>query len=194
MKIEKNKTSETIPPPLEGNDGTPQLEIPERRAFFEKIVEIAAGCVAVLLAIPFVRFLLYPVFGRGAANPWSDLGSASQFDSLAAPVSRLVTVRQTDGWLASELQKPVYVTKNGQSRLEVLTAVCPHLGCTVQWNVDRHEFICPCHGSVFAPDGTRLAGPSPRAMDSLPLKVQNGHLLVRYEEFRQLLPVKEILD
>ncbi|MGH9445096.1 MAG: ubiquinol-cytochrome c reductase iron-sulfur subunit [Terriglobia bacterium] len=194
MELEGDKTSETTPPGAAADGAGSGHTVLGRRAFFERVVEIAAACVTVLLAIPFVRFLLYPVFVAGTENPWSNLGSASQFAHLAAPVSRLVTIRQRDGWLESHSQKPIYVTKDAQGNLEVLSAVCPHLGCTVQWSGPKHEFLCPCHGSVFAADGAHLAGPSPRAMDSLPIQVQNGQLLVRYEEFRQLLPVKELLD
>jgi menaquinol-cytochrome c reductase iron-sulfur subunit len=194
MEIDGDQTSETSLPAPGGENGSVGPAMPGRRAFFGTLVEAAAACVAVLLAIPFVRFLLYPVFVAGRANPWSNIGSAGQFASLAAPVSRLLTVQQNDGWLSSQSQKPVYVTKDAQGRLEVLSAVCPHLGCTVQWSAPKNEFLCPCHGSVFAPDGAHLAGPSPRAMDSLPIKVQSGQLLVRYEEFRQLIPKKEVLD
>ena len=45
----------------------------------------------------------------------------------------------------------------------------------------------------LASDGSRLGGPAPRAMDSLQTQVQNGHLMVRYQYFRQLIPTKEVI-
>jgi cytochrome b6-f complex iron-sulfur subunit len=42
-----------------------------------------------------------------------------------------------------------------------LVAVCPHLGCTPNWFPGETVFKCPCHGSVFNPDGEVVAGPSP---------------------------------
>lgn len=164
-----------------------------RRAFFARLTEIVAGAVAILFAIPLVRYLLYPVGVTGGQNGWSDLGPAAQFTPLKAPVAREITAAQNDGWLQSQSKKPIYITKDAQGRVQVLTAVCPHLGCTVQWSEVKNEFLCPCHGSVFAPDGARIAGPTPRGMDSLPMKTQNGRLMVRYEDFRQLLPVKQVL-
>jgi menaquinol-cytochrome c reductase iron-sulfur subunit len=164
-----------------------------RRAFFTRLAELAAACVAVLFAIPLVRFLFYPVSVIGAGNGWSSLGAEDQFTSTSSPVARWIMVGQNDGWLQSQSKKPVYVTKNVQGGVEVLTAVCPHLGCTIQWSSAKDEFLCPCHGSVFAPDGARIAGPAPRGMDSLPVKVQAGKLMVRYEDFQQLLPVKRVL-
>lgn len=45
--------------------------------------------------------------------------------------------------------------------LQVFTARCPHLGCSVRWNGDESSWDCPCHGSRFDPhDGRVLNGPA----------------------------------
>ena len=75
----------------------------------------------------------------------------------------------------------------------MLSAVCPHLGCSVQWRASKSEFECPCHGASFRPDGARTGGPSPRGMDALETKVQDGRLMVRYQYFRQLVSTKEVI-
>jgi menaquinol-cytochrome c reductase iron-sulfur subunit len=82
--------------------------------------------------------------------------------------------------------------KDGAVR--VLSPICPHLGCSIPWNEEKQEFICPCHGAVFAKDGVRVSGPSPRSMDDLETKIENGIVKVRYEYFRQLIPQKEPLS
>ncbi len=43
-----------------------------------------------------------------------------------------------------------------------ISTVCTHLGCIVKHSADGFE--CPCHGSLFAPDGTVLQGPAPQAL------------------------------
>lgn len=47
---------------------------------------------------------------------------------------------------------------NGQ--LHVVSAVCTHLGCVVEWNNAEQSWDCPCHGSRFGIDGEVLEGPA----------------------------------
>jgi len=85
------------------------------------------------------------------------------------------------------------VTKDSKGQLQVLTSICPHLGCTVPWNKEKKEFVCPCHGATFSPDGTRVSGPSLRGMDTLETSIENGQLQVRFQYFRQLVSDKEVI-
>lgn len=40
------------------------------------------------------------------------------------------------------------------------SAICPHLGCIVQWNQNESSWDCPCHGSRFDKEGRLLCGPA----------------------------------
>lgn len=164
---------------------------PDRRSFLATALGAIMAAAGALLAIPLVRFALYPIFAKSGDADWSDVGAAADFASLSEPVQKMITISQLDGWRASLSQKAVYVTKDSQGQLEVLSAICPHLGCQVPWNAEKKAFFCPCHGSVFAPNGSRISGPTPRGLDSLESTVQDGRLKVRYQYFRQLLPDKE---
>lgn len=50
---------------------------------------------------------------------------------------------------------------------------CVHLGCTVPWIAAEGQFICPCHGSVFDYNGSRVSGPAPHALDAFPVTVND---------------------
>ena len=44
--------------------------------------------------------------------------------------------------------------------LHECSAVCPHLGCLVEWNRNESTWDCPCHGSRFDKQGHLLCGPA----------------------------------
>jgi rieske iron-sulfur protein len=61
------------------------------------------------------------------------------------------------------------------------TAICPHTGCDVtDWLAEPKLLECPCHMSQYNPgaDGALVAGPAPRALPALPLKIADGKLMV----------------
>ncbi len=73
----------------------------------------------------------------------------------------------------------LYIVNTG-SELLALSQKCPHLGCRVPFDDKAGHFACPCHGSVFTLDGTKVKGPTPRGMDQYQLSIdqQSGDLLV----------------
>jgi rieske iron-sulfur protein len=61
------------------------------------------------------------------------------------------------------------------------SAVCTHTGCDVtNWHPDRQLLECPCHYSFYDPrEGAKVvSGPSPRRLPALPLKSEEGRLVV----------------
>jgi nitrite reductase/ring-hydroxylating ferredoxin subunit len=50
--------------------------------------------------------------------------------------------------------------RDGSGLLHLVSAVCPHQGCTVGFNDAEKTWECPCHGSRFTPDGAVLQGPA----------------------------------
>jgi len=58
-----------------------------------------------------------------------------------------------------------------------ISMVCTHLGCIVA--KQEPGFACPCHGSLFASDGTVRGGPAPRGLRWLQVsQVVDGRLVV----------------
>ena len=47
----------------------------------------------------------------------------------------------------------------------VFSNVCTHLGCRVNWEADKNEYVCPCHDGHFGLDGKVVSGPPPRPLD-----------------------------
>lgn len=62
-------------------------------------------------------------------------------------------------------------TKDG---FKGLSAKCPHLGCTVNFDGVSRTFKCPCHGSTFNASGTLISGPALKNLQPLPVKKTPG--------------------
>ena len=70
----------------------------------------------------------------------------------------------------------------------MLSPLCPHLGCPINWHPDRSRFECPCHGGTFDAARERQGGPPPRPMDSLEHEVRAGRLWVRWQDLKIGVP------
>lgn len=74
---------------------------------------------------------------------------------------------------------PAWMVCLSQGNFAAFSAVCTHAGCSVQFQANSKEFICPCHGGVFsARNGQVLGGPPPTPLASIPVQVSNGQLYV----------------
>ena len=62
-------------------------------------------------------------------------------------------------------EEKIFVFRDREKGFAVASAVCTHLGCTVAHFTSDQRFHCPCHGSVFGPDGVVLHGPAPRPLN-----------------------------
>ena len=76
------------------------------------------------------------------------------------------------------------------SRLEnggflAMSRQCTHLGCTVPWDADQGRFVCPCHASEYDARGDVLNPPAPRALDTFPVRIENGIVKVDVGEPRR---------
>jgi rieske iron-sulfur protein len=61
------------------------------------------------------------------------------------------------------------------------SAICTHAGCDVTgWDASHQLLKCPCHYSTYDPkqDGMVVAGPAPRRLPALPLKIADSRLVV----------------
>lgn len=150
---------------------------------------VAVGCGT--LAIPATRFLLASSRSPAGAGPWIRTVS---LDSLreGEPKRIALVADRRDAWT---LEKNVelgsaWILRHGEE-VRAWTTVCPHLGCAVDRSAAGPGFNCPCHDSAFDPEGRRLTGPSPRDLDALETRIEDGVVLVQFRRFRQGTPGKE---
>ena len=152
----------------------------DRRQF----IGIAWAAAAVALALQgtnaLVQFLT-PELEAGAFGTKVKVGEVNEFEVGTVHYhreGRFFLVRLEEGFLA-------------------LYRKCPHLGCSVPWDESLNKFNCPCHSSIFEPNGEVASGPAPRPLDYFPVEVRGtevyvdtGHLMTRQEfDASQATPV-----
>lgn len=159
-----------------------------RRSFFIKTTAIISSLIGLSLAIPFIGYVIAPAFSR-RTNEWVSLGKVDAIP-VGEPQALDYTSTMKDGWKEIHTTKGVWAVKLPGEEVMVYSPVCPHLGCGFRWDTQDRLFKCPCHGSNFDIDGTVKAGPAPRPLDTLPSKIDNGTLLIQYQEYKSGLAKK----
>jgi Rieske Fe-S protein len=150
-------------------------EANKSRRDFLKILPlgVVAGVFASIGSAAF-RFLRPRLSVR--SERWLDVATVTEITG-SQPVTRKIVTENITGWAVTTEEHNVFVLPAKDN--QVLSAICPHEGCEVAWEQSRNRFSCPCHESYFAADGSRISGPSPRGLDPLPTRVEDGKLQVQ---------------
>ena len=154
------------------------MTIPERfsrRRLLVKLGLLFNGALALLLAIPFVRYLASPALRARKDIGWVSLGSLERFP---AGETRLATFRNpvvgpSDGQTA---RLACWVRHIEADRFQVFAINCMHLGCPVRWFPQSSLFLCPCHGGAYYADGSRASGPPERGLFEYRYRITGGEL------------------
>jgi len=67
------------------------------------------------------------------------------------------TLNNTGGFVSSN---GVVVANHNGSYIAVAQS-CTHQGCSVSYNANGNNFICPCHNGVYDSNGKVVSGPPP---------------------------------
>lgn len=65
-----------------------------------------------------------------------------------------------EGKIVKHENEKYAVARDQHNQLHILSPVCTHLKCFVQWNKEETSWDCPCHGSRFSIDGKVVTGPA----------------------------------
>ncbi len=99
------------------------------------------------------------------------------------PAERTISFRTKDGWQEKIEKQTVFILfKDGQP--VVHSPSCPHLDCPISLIQEENKFVCKCHMSYFDEQGQVTAGPSPRGLDPLPTKLEDGVLYCRWVRYQ----------
>ncbi|HEY4180721.1 MAG TPA: ubiquinol-cytochrome c reductase iron-sulfur subunit [Kofleriaceae bacterium] len=160
----------------------------DRRAFLTRVTCGAIGAgVGYAVGVPVIKLILDPVGKQVVTTPREalDIGSIGKL-TVNAPPTRIEIIAPTikDAWTAQSdvLLGAAWVRRTSETEVKAYSAVCPHLGCAVGW--EGQSFLCPCHDSKFAADGTKMTGPSERGLDELPIQIDGDRLKLTWVRYK----------
>ena len=88
------------------------------------------------------------------AMPYGDWVKPGDVDSIQ-------DIPEGEGAVIREGLQKVAVYKDGNGRVHMYSAACPHMQGIVRWNGAEKTWDCPCHGSRFERTGNVICGPAP---------------------------------
>jgi cytochrome b6-f complex iron-sulfur subunit len=126
------------------------------------LATIAGSCAA--LMYPVLRYL----------SPPAEVGVRAA-EALAAIVGELAP---NSGKTFRFGSKPALLVRLATGEYRSMSAVCTHLGCTVQYRPDAKQIWCACHNGCYDLSGKNVSGPPPRALDSYDVQVRGQEIYV----------------
>jgi cytochrome b6-f complex iron-sulfur subunit len=128
-------------------------EVTTRRFFLG-----AAGAAGVLytaaLAYPIYRYLASP---EEMASEATAITEVTLKDAQKLPPASVLMFKFGTA--------PAMLIHHEDGRWVALSAVCTHLGCTVQYEPQADRIHCACHGGVYNPyTGANVSGPPPKPL------------------------------
>ncbi len=128
----------------------------------------------------------------GVDNPWEKLYNPARLNLRAADelikegaaafwqykhnitpgdVGESGEIPNDSGAIIREGLKKIATYKDEQGEVHLMSAICPHLGCIVQWNGVEKSWDCPCHGSRFDCYGKVLNGPAVSDLEKIGIEI-----------------------
>ncbi len=153
-----------------------------RRRILMLIPAMLMTAVTTTFAAAAFRFLRPQQATDSLPNPagedsWTPVAPVADLNG-SQPMMRKVSVEHQAGWSTMRQEHSVFILP--QQNLQVVSAICPHEGCEVDWNDETREFLCPCHDSHFDAGGARRSGPAQNGLTAIPCRLKQGILEVQY--------------
>ncbi len=204
------------------NDEPETPEVISRRQWMANATITISGVIGLTLAIPIVGSLLPDVGAGGATwtpldeNGWKQLQNATD-----TPVHIDINLKSKDAYLPEQsspqsawgikVKDPQKFMRDrsdlfgpgGKDTLPypivnmgfvLFSPICPHLGCYYQWQGSQNRFFCPCHGSMYDPNGALTHGPAVRGLDPLPLREQSGVAQCEWIRYAPTIPNRLVVS
>lgn len=149
----------------------------DRRGWMRTTIGVIVAGISSVIGVVAGGAVLSPAFAQ-RKEEWAP---AARLSELGVGVPTPVTVRVTrqDGYYETVDQRVVYLVKEASGDVRALGSTCTHLGCQTSYDSQTKMIRCPCHGGVYKPDGTVVAGPPPQPLPHLATRIEGPQVFVQ---------------
>jgi menaquinol-cytochrome c reductase iron-sulfur subunit len=145
-----------------------------RRNLLTAIMGAGGAVLSTVVALPALLSAASPLLQKRPREAWRPVGPIDDF-LLDKVVKASVPVDRGD-WARSLDVKAVYVWRKSSDDTVVFSRNCTDLSCPVNFDSGSECFFCPCHGGIFAKDGTPMSGPPKVPLYRYENRVRDGVL------------------
>lgn len=146
----------------------------DRRKFLVRLSLLAGAIPAAIVAVPILSALLGPLLQR-QKQEWRRVAA---LNDIPIGETKLITYINADPlpWAGVTAKSAAWLRRESENELVAFAANCSHLGCPVRWEPKAQLFMCPCHGGVYYKDGTVAAGPPPKALTKIEVRINKNDI------------------
>jgi len=133
-----------------------------RRRFLKSLLAALGTTLLAAFIYPLVRFLAPPsgeAEGKKVVIKRSEIPAGSAKDIVVNSIPSIIINTPDKGFI-------------------VLSKICTHLGCLVEYDKIKSRLLCPCHAGVYSLDGNVVSGPPPKPLRKFPVKVEGEEILI----------------
>ena len=137
---------------------------PSRRSLLSLLLGSGLAASLVSFFYPVLRFLNPPHIAEATV----DEVSAGKIDDF----------KPDSGAIVRFGSKPALLIRASDTEWKALSAVCTHLGCTVQYQPSTRLIWCPCHNGMYDLTGRVVSGPPPMPLQEYAVKLRGNEVVI----------------
>ena len=135
-----------------------------RRDFLGWLTRLAGTALGGFILYPVARYLVPPPTPEAATRrvlaAKKDELQPNSFKTFPFGAQPAILIRRADG------------------SYRAFSAVCTHLGCTVQYKGDERLIWCACHNGRYDLDGRNVSGPPPKPLENYIVHQEGDDIIV----------------
>lgn len=149
----------------------------DRRKFLERLSLLAGAIPVAIVSVPILSALFGPLL-RKQKQEWRKVAAVTD---IHVGETKLITYVNADPlpWAGVTAKSAAWLRRESENRFVAFSAHCTHLGCPVRWEDHAQLFMCPCHGGTYYKDGSVAAGPPPKPLTKIEVRINKDAVEIK---------------